>query len=414
MKRPLVLENRDFGRLWFGQVLSQSGTRMYQLAITWWIVSSGRVNAGTIAGIFLLIGAVPPVLFVRRIGKLVDSFRTKPLMLVADGLNSLVVAGTALALFFWPSMPLPVLYAAGFAIATLQAITDPGFGKSVSQLVAPERVGEATAFQTSALSLGFFFGAGVGGMLIPLLGVAGVIAVNAVTYLVSFVCIASARFRFEPTVPAANPAKAKEATLSAWRILEGYPLFKKLLVGMGIINFFTVPTFIILPLYVSRVLQASPATLGWIESGIWLGILAGTFLASRIRLSENPETLGALCCLVLAMGLLAPGLVVHSGFFFTMTLLQGTAFAFIPVRFIGLFQEGIPLEAKGRCFALMSAMFAATPPLSQLTAGFLADRLPITSLCLLQGAGALLVSLFFLTPNFFGIEPLHARTENAL
>ena len=106
MAKPLVLDNRDFGKLWLGQVLSQSGTRIYQIAIVWWIVTSGREQVGKLAGLFLVASALPSVLFVHRIGRLVDSHRTKSVMLVADGLNTLVVAATAYVLYRWPGVPL--------------------------------------------------------------------------------------------------------------------------------------------------------------------------------------------------------------------------------------------------------------------------------------------------------------------
>jgi len=394
MAKPLVLDNRDFGKLWLGQVLSQSGTRIYQIAIVWWIVTSGREQVGKLAGLFLVASALPSVLFVHRIGRLVDSHRTKSVMLVADGLNTLVVAATAYVLYRWPGVPAYYLCLSGFLISLLQAITDPGFAKAVPQVVEKERIEEAIAFQTSALSLGYFLGAGLGGMLMPFLGVAGVIALNAVTYLISFVSIATAKFRFEEPVVA--PAAGAAPPQSAWEILARHPLFKKLLIGMALVNFFTVPTFVILPLYVDRALKGNAAVLGWIEAGIWLGIILGTLLSRRIRISENPETLGAVCCFFLAIGLLAPGIIVDARFFFAMALLQGTAFAFIPVRFVSLFQQGLELQSKGRFFALMSAVLSATPPISQFVAGALADVVPITTLCLLQGAGALAMSVFFL------------------
>ncbi len=400
MSRPLIFKNRDFAKMWFGQVLSQSGTRMYQMAIVWWIVTSSREQVGKVAGIFLVCSALPSVLFVNRIGHWVDSFRTKSIMLMADGLNTVLVATTAGLLFAWPELPIEVLYVAGFFISLLQGITDPGFAKAVPQVVEAEDLEAATAFQTSALSLGFFLGAGLGAFLMPALGVAGVIAANAVTYLISFLCIAGTRFRFAQ--PPASVAAGKPSSESAWAIINRYPLYKKLLLGMALVNFVTVPTFVILPLYVARVLKANAFTLGWIESGIWLGIIFGTLLTRRVRLSENVEHLGAICCALLAVGLAAPGVFVNAYFFFAMAFLQGAAFAFIPVRFIGLFQQGLPLESKGRFFALMSALLSATPPLSQFVAGILADQVPITTLCLMQGAGAVLMAVFCLAPSGFG------------
>lgn len=35
---PLLLRNRNFALVWFGQVLSQGGSRIYQIGLLWWLV----------------------------------------------------------------------------------------------------------------------------------------------------------------------------------------------------------------------------------------------------------------------------------------------------------------------------------------------------------------------------------------
>ncbi|MEK7745451.1 MAG: hypothetical protein AAB576_02185, partial [Elusimicrobiota bacterium] len=43
---PLLLRDRDMLLVWSGQSLSQAGTRLYQIALAWWIVSRGGGGQG--------------------------------------------------------------------------------------------------------------------------------------------------------------------------------------------------------------------------------------------------------------------------------------------------------------------------------------------------------------------------------
>ena len=95
--RPLVLRNRDFALLWLGQVLSQAGSRMYQIAILWWLLGrAGPEGGGLAVGTFLVLSALPSILLVGPIGRLVDRFPSRRILVVADVGAGLVLVAVAL------------------------------------------------------------------------------------------------------------------------------------------------------------------------------------------------------------------------------------------------------------------------------------------------------------------------------
>jgi hypothetical protein len=66
------------------------------------------------------------------------------------------------------------------------------------------------------------------------------------------------------------------------------------------------------------------------------------------------------------------------------------------VKFVTLFQKVVEPSSKGSFFALMSAIISFTFPVAFLLFGALADRLPVTYLCATQGAGIMLVALWYI------------------
>ena len=53
-------------------------------------------------------------------------------------------------------------------------------------------------------------------------------------------------------------------------------------------------------------------------------------------------------------------------------------------------------EIKGRFFALMQALIGFTFPIAYFAFGALTDYIPPPKVCLLQGAGVVVLSLYFL------------------
>ena len=62
--------NPDFLLIWAGQVLSQSGGRMYQMAMIWWLLAGKSDASGTLVGTFMVMTALPslPATEVARTG----------------------------------------------------------------------------------------------------------------------------------------------------------------------------------------------------------------------------------------------------------------------------------------------------------------------------------------------------------
>lgn len=394
MTRPLILRNSDIFLLWSGQVLSQAGTRMYQIALIWWVLAEGG-GGGREAGVFMVMGALPALLFARRIGGTVDRTPAKSLLVGCDLASFVLTALVALAMKAG-GLGLAGVYASSFLLAALQAMFDPTLNKFLAQVAEPKDLEEAVAFQTSTQALASFGGAVLGAVLIERVGILGVVVLNAASFLVSALAN-SALSRGRPAAaggaPGVSPA---EGSLSGWKLLRDMPRIKKILIGFGCANFFLTPILLILPLYVKQALRGGPSLLGALESAVWLGLVAGTFLAPRLRFTSNTPRLGAAALAISGVCLFIPGLVADRYLFGAMLFIAGTALGVNNVKFVALFQAEVAPQVKGRFFALMQALLSFTFPAAFFLFGVLADRVAVTRVCLLQGIGLIAVSAYFL------------------
>lgn len=397
--RPLVLRNRNFLLLWGGQVFSQAGTRIYQIAMLWWILGRSAGSGGRETGLFLVIGALPGILLVKTIGHTVDRLRTKSLLVVCD-LTALVVTLAVTALLWRDQLPLWGAFLAGFVLALLQAFLDPTMSKAVPELVEPEDIEAGVAFQTSTQSLANFGGAVAGAVLINVLGIPGVALVNAVSYLVSTVCSASLEIKESAPAPAAattnGPGFEPVTTRMTWSGLAAYPVVRGVLAASAAVNFFATPTLVILPLYAKHALGGDASTLGMLEAAVWLGLIIGTFAAPLVTYDRSVARLGAAGIFVFGLGLFLPGLIIHTSFYVTMLLLAGTSLGICNVKFVAMFQEQIPAAVKGSFFALMQALISFTFPVAFFLFGVLGDLFTAPHVCLIQGGGTMALAAGFL------------------
>ncbi|WP_188317057.1 MFS transporter [Solihabitans fulvus] len=391
---PLLLRNRDFALVWLGQVFAQGGTRVYQIGLLWWLLGQLPEHArGLASGAFLVVGALPSLLLVRPIGRLLDRAPSRRVMLRAELVACAVV--TVLALFaFADSVALWAVYPVGLVLAVCQAVFDPCLSKSVPELVDEADIERAVGFEASTQSVANFAGAAFGAVLLATIGFAGAVALNAVTYALAAGCLWVARFR---RVPAAAQGVAESGSgtgepVGTWAFLGSLPGVRPLLGCFAAANFFATPTLLILPLYTRSVLHAGADTLSRLETALWLGLLVGAFAAGHVRVRGRTARFGAACIAAFALCLGVPGLVDASTAYLVALAVGGACLGMSNVKFTALFQRVVPDGVKGRFFAALQAAVSLTFPVAFLGFGALGDTVAPQVLCLVQAGGLVLVA----------------------
>ncbi|OFZ82320.1 MAG: hypothetical protein A2583_15400 [Bdellovibrionales bacterium RIFOXYD1_FULL_53_11] len=377
--------------LWAGQVFSQAGTRMYQIALAWWIINRDSGHAGLKMGLLLVLSSLPSILLIKLIGKWVDKYPTKKIIVMADAIAAILTAALA-AWSLAAEVQLYHVYALGFVLSFFQALVDPSLNKAVPQIVSKSRTESAVALIVSTTSIANFSGAIFGALCIGFLGIAGSLWVNAASYVLSALFSSRVSFRNKrDAVPAPDgQTDGKIATRTPKQ-----KLLWRLLLGFGLINFFATPTFIVMPVYVKNILGGQAFMLAVAEAGLWLGFISGSIIPKWIRTEKNFITVGGSGLLALGVFLLLTGILVHAVWYPVLLFFAGLSLSVANVKFITLFQNVVEDSVKGRFFARLSAISSFTFPVAFFLFGSLADVFKATQLCLVQGAGVILLSLWY-------------------
>lgn len=366
---------RDFRLVWFGQVLSQGGTRLYQIALLWWLLEQMPASSrGLAAGAFLVVGALPSLTLVGHIGRVISRVPSRTVMLRAEAVAFLAVSSLLLV----GDPPVWSVYVVGLVLATCQAFFDPTLMKALPELVSASDVPRAVSYGSSTQPVANFAGAAFGAVLLASVGFSGAVAVNALTYLISVVCLLMARFSSGGGAPGER---------GTWAFLGTLPGVKPVMLVFAGVNFFSTPTVLVLPLYTKSVLGAGAGSLALLESAVWLGLILGALLAPRIPVRGSVTSFGAVCVALFGVFLAVPGVVVSLPVYVVTLALSGFCLGVCNVKFMTLFQQVVPDPLKGRFFAALTAVLSVTYPVAFLSFGVFGDLLGAQVLVLAQGAG---------------------------
>ncbi|MGE5707741.1 MAG: MFS transporter [Bacteroidota bacterium] len=387
--KPLLLRNFPFLRLWIGQVTSQIGDRIFQLALAWWVLQS--TGNAFYLGLLMVLSSLPAVVLGPIGGAALDAFDRKKVMVLAD-LGRALLVGTLAFLALRGQLSIGWVFATVPLLAALAAFFNPGISASIPQLVEEADLNEGVALQTMMSSFAGFIGPVFGGGLIAILGVGGGLAFDVASYLVSALLLG--------TLPLSKGTGKTQLKEVASQLVEGlrFTLAQKtlfrLLLGFAGTNLFLVPNMILLPMYVSLVLKGTPAQLGFLEGAIAVGMAAASAWIAHRGEVANKRFLVLFMILLTAVASLGMGLARDAYASIALQLLIGVAVAGINVNLGLVFQRMVPPEMKGRFFSLVEMVSFCSFPLAFFWAGLAARATSVPVTYFLCAGGLVLVTVY--------------------
>lgn len=358
---PLLM-TRDFGLVWWGQLISQIGDGVSRLALLWFVYAvTGSPLKTSVIG---LLQTIPPIVLGPIIGVYVDRVPKKVLLISSDVLRALVL-GFIPCLIPVESFTVPVLYALVFLHAVSTAVFGPALTAAVPALVSKSRFTAANALLQSTTSLGIILGPALSGLGIAAYGSQEVLCVNAATYLISAACLALVRFRdpimYVPSV-AAKPTMLQDL-VEGFRYSVTQPVLLLLTGTAALYTFGTSALTALFPVFARKMLGLGPVEVGYLWSALGVGLLLTSIgllwatdwkVKDRMRLIMGTSVLGAaaLCILTRTLDLYMAGVL--------MGLIGCGMGAFTPIAW-GIIQELAPSRMVGRVLGLYgtAAMTAA-------------------------------------------------------
>ncbi|MFQ5351077.1 MAG: MFS transporter, partial [Thermoanaerobaculia bacterium] len=184
----LLRANRDFRRLWIGEMASLLGDWLNTIAL--YTLIRQLTGSPVALGLVFIVKTLPFALASPLAGLLADRFDRKRLMIAADLARAVVVLGF---LVIDTEAELPLLYGLIALQMMISAVFVPARSAALPNITTPRELLTANALSAATWSVLLAVGAAVGGFATEGFGTATVFVLDSASYLVSAAFLAGVR-----------------------------------------------------------------------------------------------------------------------------------------------------------------------------------------------------------------------------
>jgi MFS family permease len=377
-----LLKNRNFALLMAGKSVSLLGSDMQQFALSLYVLSI--TGSATIFGSMLAISILPRLLLSPVAGVFGDWFDRKRSIVTMDLVNGILIGSYAVFFHISGSLSITSIY----LLVILLEITEIFFGAAMSavlpSIVEKEDLFEANSLKSMITSLFNMMAPLLAAGLYSLLGIFGVLVINAVSFVLSslsemFIEIPKYNKRPEKI----NIKEFKKDFMVGIRLIRDSKIIKNI-IGLGmVLNFCLVSLFSVGLIFIIKETYGGSD----IQVGLFSTVLSFSMLITPILLSGFAKKvhIGKLLIysfFIVSLLIMAIGLISGEGFtnqfsdyMIPFGLLLGISFIigiFVTLANISLgtlFDSMVPKEIMGRTSSVMGLAMTIAAPVGQVALG---------------------------------------------
>jgi MFS family permease len=376
--QPGLWANPEFLKLWSAQSISFIGSQITLLALPLAATVELQASPGEM-GLLRAVGVAPALLFGLVAGALIDRLRRRPILILCDLAQAVLIASIPVASFLG-LLNIGQLYVVAFLAGVCAIFFDVAHMSLLPTLIPRERLIEGNSKLEMSRSFAKIVGPGLAGLLVQLLTASIALVMDALSFLGSAFFLLLLRTPETPPLSSAARPSLRREVAEGLRSLWSHPLLRTMALSLCVYNFFSNMIAAVYVLYAVNELAIMPATLGLIYTLGSIGFACGALLAGRAagRFGVGPVIVwgAGFCDAAFLLIPLARGehwtvvpLLIAAQFFATF------AGAMTAINQMSLRQAITPDRLLGRVNATMRVIGVGAAPLGALAAGLLGGTL---------------------------------------
>jgi len=387
-----ALQVRAFRYMLLGSFLSQIGTWMQTVVLGAYIY--GQTGSPLYVGL-ITFAQLGPMLFLPIVGGwLTDRFDVRKYILVLQSWQVLCVLALAFSLR-GSTLNFPAVFACVLGVGIGNALIGPAWGSSVPSLVGPENLRAAVSLNSTQMNMARVIGPAIGGMLFPIIGAAGVMFLNAMSF--SFVMTAVLLVRFPPR---RKREDGEAGVLGGIQMLREDPYVRRIVLSIFFLALLTFTFLYQLPTIAGQNfgIDVKTPSYGWLYACLGGGAVTGavamsTFLVRRDQFRVIASGLtGVVVMLALLLFAKVPAMA------YPMIFLLGISYQLVLISLNAAAQTHVALERRGHLMGLWMTALGGTVPIGLLLSGAIAEATSIR-VVLAYGCVVAMIVLWTLRPS---------------
>ncbi|MGG6309562.1 MFS transporter [Paenibacillus macerans] len=394
-------KSKPFPYLWLGQLISFLGSSvtMIMLPVIVYTITGSTTTMGLIMAAYML----PNIIMLPISGMLVDRYNRTHLMLLTDFLRFLVMVALA-SLLFADALTIQTLVILVVLYGLMDGLFQPAYAATRAAVFTPEIRNSANALTQISNQAVRLIGPSLGGVLVTFFSAGWGAALDALTYVASFICLFLLRKLIPYQPKAANPSEGASGLGTDFKegldVLKSKPWLWITILAFSLVNIcFGAVVTVVIPWLFKIHLEFAPYVYGIAVTCAGGGaILAGLLFGARRQwrrrglLAYGGALLSGIALLLMSVTTSAAGLCV-------LFALEGFGLMMFSLIWETSMQELVPQEAFGRVASLDMLGSFALLPIGYILIGWLADLIGGTqTIAWFAGIGSLAVLAVMFTP----------------
>ena len=384
-----ALGHRNYRIYFFGQLLTQPGMWMQQVAMGW--LTYRLTESVFMLGVVAFATQIP-ILFLGPLGGLLADRLDRRRLMLTTQVFSLLQSAILAVLTLSGMVQSWHLVVSALVLGAITAVDTPTRQSLTIRMVGDRRdLANGIALNGLNFNISRLIGPAVGGVLVAWAGEGACFAVASVTYLGMITALLTVRLP-----PGAGGGTAASGGISAAvRVAWNSPALRALLLITATLSFFFAPYVVLLPYFAKDVYQGDADTLGFLFSCTGAGAIVGSlWMLSRQHVGGLPRAIArvvrlggfALAVFPLMPGAwsAAPALAVIGA----SSLLSG-------IGSNTLIQTLVRDDMRGRMMSLFTMCLLGVMPVGSLLIGRLADHIGVQVTMVLCGLATTLAGMAF-------------------
>ena len=405
-----------FFTIWSGQAFSILGSMIVDFALIWYMTE--KTGSAVILTTASIVALVPMIFLGPILGTLVDRWKRRGIIIIADGL--IAIATIILALLFWTeSIQIWHIYIMLLIRSLFGNLHYTAMQASTSLMVPEKHLSRVAGINQALRGIVNIAGPPIGAFFIAIMPIQSILMIDIFTAIIAitpiiFIILPEPDIKKDAVEPLVNINTIRTDMVEGFKYVKAWPGIFALLIISIVLNFVLQPVFSLVPLLVTRHFGGGAVEFGWVDAAIGFGsILGGLILGAwggfkkRIVSIVVGASIGGLCIVLAAS---APS---HA-FWIALSCfaLFGISMAFTDGPIMAILQANVAPEMQGRVFSLLFSLGKIAAPIGLLAAGPVSDFIDIRVWYWFGGGMTTIIILSVLfIPALLNIEQNNIRTQ---
>lgn len=359
----MLLLNRNFRLLWFGQLVSQIGDKAYNIVLMWWLFE--QTKSPILISIFLVASMLPELIVGPIAGVYIDCWNKKKILVLSDFFRGVVVLSIA-ALYQSGLLEIWHVYVATVCISLCSALFNPTTMAIIPVLVDKDKLQQANALSQMVAGAVSIIGPLLGASSMAIIGYVGVLMFNGFSYIISGVAEAFLRI---DKMEIHKQESMFSSLMEGFRYIQTDKRVAVIVAVIAVVHVFVGSILVVMPFLANILAGKGVNNLGILEAAIGVGIMVGAIYISKYANKRFNELYLFYAIMCMGLGVLALGALqliqVHLlSVYAIVCVMIGFCVAVASVFWQTIAQLSVPPEMSGRVFSVFSTTGDISLPLA--------------------------------------------------